>query len=104
MGECYSSVASIWRFGQKLAESFLVDAFVVSFFRRDARVPEVLQDRVVQRLVAFFLTDLKHAGDLVRFSFAHEIGDRGVDHQNLKSRDAPWFVDALEKVLRDHAL
>ena len=69
-----------WRFGQKLAESFFVDALVVSFFGRNARVPEVFQDRVVQRLVAFFLTDLKHAGDLVRFSLAHEIGDGGVDH------------------------
>ena len=67
-------------------------------------MPEVLHDGVVQRLIAFFLADLNHARDLVRFSLAHEIGDGGVDDQDLKGRDASRFVDAFEKILRDDAL
>ena len=52
----------------------------------------------------FFLADLDHAGDLVRFSFAHEVRDRRVDHQNFERGNAARLVDSLEKVLRDHAL
>ncbi len=52
----------------------------------------------------FFLPDLDHARDLVRLAFADEVGDRHVDDQNFQRGDAACFVDALEEVLRDHAL
>src|SRR5258708_19723250 len=64
----------------------------------------MLHDRVVQRLIAFFLADLNHARDLVRFSFAHEVRNGGVDDQNLERSNAAWFVDALEQVLGNHTL
>src|SRR5256885_6983997 len=93
-----------WRLGEKLAESFLIDALVVGLFLRNTRVSQVVHDRVVERLIAFFLADLKHARDLVGFPFAHEIRDRGIDHQDLERGDAARFIDALEQVLRDYYL
>src|SRR3984893_16767833 len=64
----------------------------------------MFQNRVVQRLITFFLADLKHARDLVGFSLAHEVRDGGIHYQNFESGDSSRFVDALEKILRDHAL
>src|SRR5947207_14451519 len=64
----------------------------------------MFHDRVVQRLIAFFLADLNHARDLVRFSFAHKVRDGGVDDQNFERGDATRLVDALEKILRNYDL
>ena len=89
---------------EELPEFFLIDGLVVRFFRRNAGVAKMIHDRVVERLVALLFADLNHAGDLVRLGFAHEVGDRHVDHQNFQGGDAAWFVDSFEKILRDDAL
>src|SRR5258708_24869094 len=40
----------------------------------------------------------------MRFSFAHEIRDGGVDDQNFERSDAARFVDALKKILCNYPL
>ena len=77
---------------------------VVRFLGRNARMAEMLHDRVVERLVAFLLADLNHAGDLVGLAFANEVRDRHIDDENLQRGDSAWFVDSFEKILRDYAL
>ena len=37
------------------------------------------------------------------FAFADKVRDRHVDDEDLQRGDASRFVDAFEKVLRDHA-
>ena len=64
----------------------------------------MIHDRVVEGLVALLFSDLNHAGDLVSFGFADEVRDRDVDDQNFERGDPARLVDALEKVLCDHAL
>src|SRR6266550_2161042 len=68
---------------QESPEFLFVDRLVISLFRRDAFHSHVLENRVVQRLIAELLADLDHAGDLMGLAFAHKIGDGGGKHQNL---------------------
>ena len=70
------------------AEFLFVDRLVVGFFGRNPRVPQMFHDRVVERLVAFFLAHLNHAGDLVGLAFANEVRDRHVDDENFQRGDA----------------
>ena len=82
---------------------FLSIALVVSFLRRNAHLPQMVHDGVVQRLVAFLFADLNHARDLMRLRFAHQVRDRGVDDQDFERGEAARFVDSLEKILCDDA-
>ena len=61
----------------------------------------MFHDRIVERLIADLFADLDHAGDLVRLSFAHQVGDGGGEDQDFERRNAALFVHPLEKVLRD---
>ena len=62
----------------------------------------MIENRIIERLIALFLADLDHARDLVGLCFANQIRDRDVDHQNFKRSDASRFVDPLEEILRHH--
>ena len=77
--------------------------FVVSFLGRNSFHPQMLHDRVIQRLVAVLLADLNHAGNLVGLAFAHEVRDGRGEHENFQRGHAAFFIDALEKILRDDA-
>ena len=62
---------------------------------------QMLKNGVIQRLIALLFAYLNHAGDLMRFRFAHEIGDSHVYHQNLERGHATRSIDAFEKILRN---
>src|SRR5258708_8471656 len=57
----------------------------------------MFHDGIVERLVAQFLAHLDHAGNLVSFAFAHEVGDGGGEYQNFKRGDPPPFLHAFER-------
>src|SRR5262249_51171952 len=70
----------IGRGGEEGPEFFLVEAFIVGLFWRNPFHAQVLHDRIIERLIAELLADLDHARNLVRFPFAHEVGNgRGED-------------------------
>ena len=72
-------------------------------FGRDALHAEMFHDRVVQRLVARFLADLDHAGNLVRLGFAHKVCDGSVEYEDFQRGHAPLLINAFEQVLRHDA-
>ena len=63
----------------------------------------MVHDGIIQGHVAVFLADLDHTGDLMRFRFAHEVCDGGVENQNFQSSNAALSVHALEQALRDNS-
>ena len=89
-----SSVQSSGGVLEELPEFLLINRLVVRFLGRNAGVAQMIHDRVVERLVALLFADLNHARDLVRFGFAHEVGDGHVDHQNFQRGDPAGFVDS----------
>ena len=58
---------------------------------------------IVQALHAEEGTAFEHAGDLVRFAFADEVGDSGVINQYLAGYDLPTAVSAAYELLRNDA-
>ena len=64
---------------------------------------KMIDDGVVERLIALLFPDLNHARNLVRFGLAHEVGNCHVDNQDFQGRDPARFVDSLEKILRDYS-
>src|SRR5438477_530479 len=63
----------------------------------------MIHNRVIEGLVAQFFADLDHAGQLMRFAFAHEICDGGGEHEHFQRGDTSFLIDAFEKVLRHDA-
>ena len=82
-----------------MLELLFVEALVVRLFGADPFHSQVLHDRVVQRLIAEFLADLNHAGNLMRLAFAHKVGYGRGEHQNLHRGHAAFLVNAPEQAL-----
>ena len=89
--------------GEKWAEFAFIERLIICFFGGNAFHTQMLHDCVIQRLVAELLADLNHAGNLVGFGFAHEVGNSRGKDQNLKRCDAAFLINSLEKVLCDDA-
>src|SRR5437763_17131896 len=87
---------------QEWPEFFLIDCLVIGFLGRNPGMTQMLQNRVIERLVAFLFADLDHAWDLMRFRFANEVGNRHIYDQNFQGRHSPWPIDPFEEILRDN--
>src|SRR4030095_14493244 len=76
---------------------------LIGFLRGDELRVEQSPQGVVQALHAEEGTAFEHAGDLVRFAFADEVGDSGVINLYLPGADLAKRVSAAYELLRNDA-
>src|SRR5215510_4595234 len=76
---------------------------LIGFLRGDESRVEQGPQGVVQALHAEEGTAFEHAGDLVRFAFADEVGDSGIINQYLAGHDLPTAVSTAYELLRNDA-
>src|SRR5512134_2872544 len=74
---------------------------LIGFLRGDELRVEQAPQSVVQALHAEEGTAFEHAGDLVRFAFADEVGNSRVIYQYLAGHHLPMAVRTAYELLRD---
>jgi hypothetical protein len=72
---------------------------LIGFLRGDELCVEQAPQGVIQALHAEEGTAFEHAGNLVRFAFADEVGDSGVINQYFAGYDLPTAVSAAYELL-----
>ena len=64
----------------------------------------MFHNRVIEGLIALLLSDLHHAGNLMRLALADQVCNRRVHDQHFQRGHPSRLVDSPKKVLRHHAL